>query len=118
MADSWGFVGVLTVIAFSIPLIAFGMAHMVRPRRPGPLKQSTYECGLETIGGTWVQYKVQYYIYALVFVLFDVETVFLYPWAVAFNRLGIFALFEMLVFLLILFVGLAYAWRKGALEWI
>ena len=102
----------------SIPLLGFLAAWALRPKRPGPIKLSTYECGLETVGETWVQFKVQYYIFALIFVLFDVETVFLYPWAVAYNQLPLFALAEMFIFLAILGAGLAYAWRKGALEWV
>ena len=72
---------------------------------------------MEAIGDIWVQFKVQYYLYALAFVIFDIETVFLYPWAVAYGQLGLFALFEMVVFLAILTIGLVYAWKKGALEW-
>ena len=117
MDDSWGFVAVFTLIAFSIPLIGLAAATLLRPHRAGTIKKSTYECGLEMVGGGWVQFKVQYYLYALIFVLFDVETVFVYPWAVAYNRLPLFALFEMVIFLAILGVGLVYAWRKGALEW-
>lgn len=93
------------------------MAFLIRPKKPGPIKKSTYECGLETMGETWVRFRVQYYIYALVFVIFDIETVFLYPWAVAYNQLGLFALVEMFIFLGILGGGLLYAWRKGVLEW-
>jgi len=93
------------------------MAFLIRPKKPGPIKKSTYECGLETMGETWVRFRVQYYIYALVFVIFDIETVFLYPWAVAYNQLGLFALVEMFIFLGILVGGLLYAWRKGVLEW-
>jgi NADH:ubiquinone oxidoreductase subunit 3 (subunit A) len=77
----------------------------------------TYECGIETVGNTWVQFHVQYYIFALVFLIFDVETVFLYPWAAAFDQLGLFAVLEGVLFILILVVGLVYAWRKGVLEW-
>ena len=73
--------------------------------------------GMEPIGGAWIQFNIRYYMFALVFVIFDVETVFLYPWAVAFHRLGILAFIEALVFIAILVVALAYAWRKGALEW-
>jgi NADH:ubiquinone oxidoreductase subunit 3 (subunit A) len=73
---------------------------------------------METFGDTWVQFRVQYYLYALVFVLFDIETVFLLPWAVVYNQLGLFALAEMLLFIALLVVGLVYAWRKGALEWL
>jgi NADH-quinone oxidoreductase subunit A len=118
VADRWGFIAVFTLISLTVPLIAFGLSWLFRPHRPGPIKRSTYECGLETIGETWVQFKVQYYLYALIFVLFDVETVFLYPWAVAYRQLPLFTLVEMTIFLGILGVGLVYAWRKGALEWI
>lgn len=118
MSQSWVFVAVFSLIALSIPLIGILLAFALRPKRPGAIKNSTYECGLETIGETWIQFKVQYYLFALVFVLFDVETVFLYPWAVAYNQLPLFALAEMFIFLAILGVGLVYAWRKGALEWV
>jgi NADH:ubiquinone oxidoreductase subunit 3 (subunit A) len=93
------------------------LAWLLRPAKPNPIKSSTYECGVETQGDAWVQFKVQYYIYALVFVIFDIEVIFLFPWAVAFNKLGLFAFVEMLIFLAILVVGLAYAWGKGVLEW-
>jgi NADH:ubiquinone oxidoreductase subunit 3 (subunit A) len=118
VADNWGFVALFTLIAVSVPLLAMGMAWLFRPHRPGAVKSATYECGLQTVGETWIQFKVQYYLYALIFVLFDVETIFLYPWAVAYNQLPLLALFEMLVFIAILAVGLVYAWRKGALEWV
>lgn len=118
MVDNWGLVAVLTLVAFTVPLLGLGMSWALRPHRPGPIKQTTYECGLETIGDSWMQFKVQYYLYALIFVLFDVETVFLYPWAVAYLGLPIFALVEMAIFLGILAIGLIYAWRKGALEWV
>ena len=73
---------------------------------------------METVGDTWVQFKVQYYLYALVFLVFDVETVFLFPWAVAYDILPLFAVIEGVLFVLILAIGLVYAWRKGALEWV
>lgn len=117
MLTSYNFVAIMAIVALGFPLVALGMAWIVRPKRPTPLKQSTYECGLDTMGDTWVQFKVQYYIYALVFVVFDVETVFLFPWAVAYKQLGAFALIEMFVFIAILVVGLAYAWRHGVLRW-
>ena len=116
MLTSYVFIGIFAVIAIFFHLIALALAFIIRPKKPNPVKSSTYECGLETVGETWVQFRVQYYIYALVFVVFDVETVFLYPWAVAYNKLGLFALVEM--FLAILVGGLIYAWRKGALEWV
>lgn len=111
------FMGIFAIIAFALPVGGLAMAWLVRPKRPNPRKNATYECGMETIGDTWVQFKAQYYLYALVFVVFDVEAVFLFPWAVAYNRLGLYALGEMVLFIAILAAGLLYAWRKGALEW-
>lgn len=114
----YALIGLLLVVAAIFPLIAFVLGFIVRPRKPAPVKKDIYECGLRTIGETWVRFRVQYYIYALIFVIFDVETVFLYPWAVAYNQLGLFALIEMFIFLIILLGGLIYAWRKGVLEWV
>jgi NADH-quinone oxidoreductase subunit A len=93
------------------------VAWLLRPHQPNSLKSTTYECGYDTFGPTWVQFKAQYYIYALVFVLFDVETIFLFPWALVYNQLPLFAVIEMLIFVLILAGALVYAWRKGDLEW-
>ncbi len=118
MLQSYGVIGVFVIVAILFPLVALAIAWLVRPKKPTPLKNSTYECGMETFGDTWVQFRVQYYLYALVFVLFDIETVFLLPWAVVYNQLGLFALAEMLLFIALLVVGLVYAWRKGALEWL
>lgn len=127
LTNPFTLIGLFFVVAMAFPLIALGLAWVLRPnglakfRRPrlsNPIQTQTYECGLETYGDTWVQFRVQYYLFALVFVIFDIETVFLFPWAVAYNRLGLFALAEMFIFLAILVVGLVYAWRKGALEWI
>ena len=89
----------------------------LRPKKPSSTKQNIFECGLESKGDSWIQFKVQYYIFALVFVIFDLETIFLLPWAVAFNKLGIFAFIEMIVFLSVLMGGLVWAWGKGILEW-
>ena len=117
MLDNWLFIGIFVSIAAVFPLLPIILARFLAPRRPSKAKMETYECGIETVGDTWVQFKVQYYIYALVFLIFDLETVFLYPWAVAFDVLPLFAVFEGVLFILILVAGLAYAWRKGALEW-
>lgn len=106
------------VAALGFALVPIAIARFLAPRKPSPTKEDIYECGMQTTGETWVQFKVQYYIYALLFVIFDIETVFLYPWAVAFNRLGLFAFIEMMIFLIILVGGLVYAWRKGVLEWV
>ncbi len=113
----YGFIGVFLVIALGLPVVGLGLAWALRPKKPNAIKNSTYECGIETIGDTWVQFKAQYYLFALIFVVFDVEAVFLFPWAVAFNALGLYALVEMVLFIGILVAGLLYAWRKGALEW-
>jgi NADH:ubiquinone oxidoreductase subunit 3 (subunit A) len=115
--QNYAFIGIFTIAAITFPLLPLILSRLVRPRRPTPIKQSTYECGLEVIGDLSVQFKVQYYLYALAFVIFDIEVIFLYPWAVAYNMLGLFALVEMGIFLAILAVGLIYIWRKGALEW-
>lgn len=117
MLARYAFIGLFVIVAVTIPLIPLIVSRFLRPRRPTAMKLSAYECGLEAMGEIWVQFKVQYYIYALAFVIFDIETIFLYPWAVAYNQLGLFALIEMAVFLVILMGGLAYAWKKGALEW-
>ncbi|HVO41041.1 MAG TPA: NADH-quinone oxidoreductase subunit A [Aggregatilineales bacterium] len=113
----WLFVAIFFVIAWILPAVPVVLARFLQPHRPDPIKLQTYECGIETVGDAWVQFKVQYYLYALVFLVFDIEMVFLFPWAVAYNQLGWFAFFEMLVFLILLGVALVYAWRKGALEW-
>jgi len=88
-----------------------------RPNHPGPIKNDTYECGVETIGPSWIQFNFRYYYFALLFVIFDVETVFMYPWAVHFKQLALFGLVEMAIFVAILLVGYLYAWKKRAMEW-
>ena len=118
MLQNYTFIGLFVIVAILFPFLALGVAWLLSPKKPHPLKSSTYECGMETIGDTWIRFKIQFYIYALIFVIFDVETVFLFPWAVAYNQLPLFALLEMFVFIGILMVGLVYAWRKGALEWV
>lgn len=108
---------VFTLMALAVPLLALFLSSLVRARRPNPVKAQPYECGLTTRGPTWVQFHVRYYLYALLFVIFDVEVVFLFPWAAAYEQLGLFALVEAFIFVALLSVGLLYAWRKGALEW-
>ena len=114
---NWFFIAVFMVMAIVFPLLPIAIARLIAPRKPGKTKQETYECGLESKGDAWVQFRAQYYIYALIFVVFDIEVVFLFPWAVAFNQLGLFAFVEMIIFILILVGGLAYAWGKGVLDW-
>ena len=118
MLNDWLFIGVFLLLAPIFPGLALVVPRLIAPRKPNPVKLQTYECGIETVGDSWVQFRVQYYIFALVFLIFDVETVFLYPWAVAFDQLPLFAVLEGVLFILILVAGLVYAWRKGVLEWI
>jgi len=101
-----------------IVLITFFMSRLVRPHNPYPKKNVNYECAEEPIGSSWIKFNNRFYLFALIFVIFDVEVVFLFPWAVAFNQLGLFALVEMIIFIAILFFGLFYAWKKGALKWV
>ena len=97
--------------------VAFGLARLMAPHRPLAEKLTTYECGIDPVGEGWSQSQVRYYIYAFLFVIFDVESVFLFPWAPVFERLGYQAVVEMGIFIGILAVGLLYAWKKGVLEW-
>jgi len=115
--ESFGRIGFMLALAIIVPTIALVLSRILQPRMVTSSKTQTYECGIKPYGTAWVQFNVRYYIYALIFVIFDIETVFLYPWAVAFNKLGLFAVIEMFIFLVILIVGFAYAWKKGALDW-
>ena len=122
MLSDWGHVGFLLLLALVFPIggIAFswllGLLR-IRPQAPDPIKEDTYECGVETEGTAWVQFNFRYYYYALLFVIFDVEAVFLYPWAVSFEKVAVAGFIEVLTFVIVLLIGLAYAWRKNALEW-
>ncbi len=122
MLSDWGQVGFLVLLALIFPLGGIATSWMlgmlrVRPQHPDAIKESTFECGVETEGSAWVQFNFRYYYYALLFVIFDVEAVFLYPWAVSFEKVAVAGFIEVLTFVVILLIGLAYAWRKGALEW-
>jgi len=118
MLHDYAYVAAFLLVGVIFVSVAFIAGWLLRPKRPHPVKLDTYECGEPAFGSAWVQYNVKYYIYALVFVVFDVETVFLYPWAVAYRQLGLYAFVEMMIFIGILVVGLAYAWRKGFLRWV
>ena len=113
------FVLLLGALAFALtPLgLAWLWAKRFSPRKPGPDKNAIYECGLESKGDAWVQFKTEYYLYAIIFLIFDVETIFLLPFAVAFTALPAGAFVAMMVFLLLLVEGLAWAWQKGVLTW-
>ena len=110
---------VLIFLMVGVVFVAGGMifAWLLRPNRPYPSKLATYECGEVPLGDTRVRFNVRFYVVALIFLIFDVEVVFLFPWAVVYKNLGWFAFIEMLVFLGILVVGYAYVWRKGDLDW-
>jgi NADH-quinone oxidoreductase subunit A len=112
------FVGMLLLGAIGFAIAPLVVVALVAPRKRSLAKSDIYECGVLTTGETWIRFKIQYYIYALMFVVFDIETVFLYPWAVSYGGLGVFALVEMVIFLVILAVGLVYAWGKGVLRWV
>ena len=109
---------IFAVAGIVIVLFTFFFARLIRPHNPYPAKGVNYECAEEPIGSSWIQFNNRFYIFALIFVIFDVEVIFLFPWAVAFGQLGLFALIEMVIFILILFFGLYYAWRKGVLKWV
>ena len=116
------FICVMMVGAAAFALTPLGLAWLwakkFSPRKPGPGKNAIYECGLESKGDAWVQFKAEYYLYAIIFLIFDVETIFLFPWAVRYRSLGWFGVAEVGVFLAILFVGYIWAYKKGALEWV
>jgi NADH-quinone oxidoreductase subunit A len=115
---NYAFIGILLLGAIVFALLPLAVVALVAPRKQSLAKGDIYECGVRTTGETWIRFRIQYYIYALMFVVFDIETVFLYPWAASYADLGLFALIEMVVFLVILFAGLVYAWAKGVLRWL
>jgi len=111
------------VLAFLVVAIAFLAVNLlvwkvIRPSRFSEEKLTTYECGENPVGSAWIQFNIRFYVFALIFIIFDVEAVFLLPWAVVFRELGMLAYLEGLVFIAILVVALAYVWRKGDLEWV
>jgi len=117
--DNWLFIGIFLLIAAvfpAAPIILQGL--ILGPKKSNPMKNSTYECGVETYGDTWVQFKMQYYIFTLVFVVFDVGLMFLFPFAVAYKQVSGWFLLAIIGFLAIICGGLVYVWRKGALKWV
>ncbi len=113
-------VGALVLAGIGFVTVAFTANRLVRPNRPRPEKYLTYECGIDPVGLGWTQTQIRYYVYAFLFVIFDVESVFLFPWAVIVDRpgFGAAALVEMFIFIGFLAVGLLYAWKKKVLEWV
>lgn len=122
MLVNYGYIGLFLVAAVLFTLfmittpIALRFLRIV-PKNPNPIKNSIFECGMETVGKTWVQFNFRYYFYALVFLAIDVLVVFLYPWAVNLRKLGIFSFIAVLTLIAIILVGYLYAWRKKVLEW-
>jgi len=119
--DPYLFVVVMAVAAVAFAatplLLAWLWARKFSPNKPGPDKNATYECGLESKGDAWIQFKAEYYLYGIIFLIFDVETIFLLPFAVSFTGLGAGAFISLMVFLFLLVSGLAWAWKKGVLAW-
>lgn len=105
-------------VGIGLVLFTFFLSRLIRPANPYPAKTQNYECAEPPIGSSWIQFNNRFYIFALIFVIFDVEAIFLFPWAVAFGQLGLYALFEMIIFIFILLFGLFYAWKKGVLKWV
>ena len=122
MLTNYGYIGLYFVAAVLFTLLMLGIPIILRllkvvPHHPNPIKNATFECGVDTIGKTWVQFNFRYYFYALVFLALDVLVVFLYPWAVGLKKLGYTGLVGILVLIFIVVVGYLYAWRKKVLEW-
>ncbi len=122
MLVNYGYVGLFLVVAtlFTVTILLLPVALRflkIVPNKPSPTKNSPFECGMETIGKTWVQFNFHYYFYALILIALDVMVIFLYPWAVELRQLGVFGLIAALIFIAIIVVGYIYAWRKRVLEW-
>jgi NADH-quinone oxidoreductase subunit A len=117
MLTEYGRVLIFILVGSIVAVLMMASAWLLRPHRPYPGKNATYECGETPLGDTHIRFNIRFYVIALVFLIFDVEVVFLFPWAVVYSALGWFAFFEMLVFLAILLVGYAYVWKKGDLNW-
>lgn len=116
--NSYMIVMIFLLLGILLPVVALTAGRMLRPHQPNAAKTTTYESGIEPFHDANVRFHARYYMFALLFVIFDVETVFLYSWAVAYDNLGLFALVEMLIFVIMLLIGLAYAWKKKVLQWL
>ncbi len=122
MLANYGYIGLLLIVAIFFAVTTLLLPFSLRffrivPHKPNPIKSSTYECGMETVGKSWVQFNFRYYFYALLFLVLDVLIVFLYPWAVEFRQLGYLGFIGVFIFIFIVVVGYVYAWRKKVLEW-
>jgi NADH-quinone oxidoreductase subunit A len=117
MLSAYTPIAIFVAVATGFALFTMALSSLIRPNKYNKVKLEPYECGIEPITGARDRYSVRYYLVAMLFVIFDVETVFMFPWAVIFGKLLLFGLIEMIVFIFILVVGYYFAWRKGALEW-
>ena len=108
---------IMALVAALIPALFVSVGRFLGPRKPSVVKGEAFECGNPPTGPAWGRFSVKFYLTAILFIVFDVEVVFLYPWSILFRRLGMFGFVEMMIFVAILTLGLAYVWRKGALEW-
>lgn len=106
------------VLATVLPIVMVTISKVLGPRNPSVIKYAPYECGEIPVGRPWIRFRPAYYLFALIFVIFDIETVFVFPWTVIFRRMGVAGLVEMAIFVGVLALGLVYAWRKGLLEWV
>ncbi|MCL4479409.1 MAG: NADH-quinone oxidoreductase subunit A [Deltaproteobacteria bacterium] len=116
----FNFANVFTFIVVGSLFVAVSLflARLIRPAEPNLTKMNTYECGEDTIGNSWITFNIRFYVVALIFIIFDVEAVFLFPWAIVYKSIGWMAFWDVLIFIVILLVGLAYVWGMGDLNWI
>ncbi len=117
MGNQYAYVAVFALVGVVFVIITLLISWVLRPAKPSAAKSTPYECGIVPVGDAWGQFNIRYYLFALLFLLFDVEAAYLYPWAVRVGKLGLYAVVEMAIFLGIVGLGLAYAWRKGGLQW-
>lgn len=117
---SYASLGLMLLVGIGFVSVAMTANRLLRPHRPSVAKQTTYECGVDPVGGDWAQSQIRYYVYAYLYVLFAVESVFLFPWAIIFDRpgFGVTTVVEMAIFVALIALGLLYAWRKGVLRWL
>jgi NADH-quinone oxidoreductase subunit A len=114
---NWLYVWLFIVAGAALVVVILLTSKLINPRHPSPEKLSPYECGIPPVGTPWAPFAVRYYVFGLLFLVFDVEAIFLFPWTLVFRGLGTSGFIEMMLFIAVLGVGLLYAWRKGALEW-
>ena len=117
MIDSWLLILLLTVIAVGFGAVSVALSHLLGPRNPTPERSAPYECGMPAVGDARERQSIKFYLVAMIFLLFDIEVAFLYPWALALRSLGWSGYFQVLLFTAVLFAGYVFVWKKGALDW-